>query len=276
MISGISQLNLAAYRIAGFYQTNGKQLASNLVRLSSGKKFNKPSDSATDYFRSQKIQMDIRGYGEVRRNLGGAIAMMDVLERAGTYLFDDLTRMKELVGLYYDDSASDEEKAAYEAEFNTFISRVSGIIDSTYYDGRKVIQDTTATSPLRSINLDPNNISSTFDIDFNSSQVVEAADINLLDITVGEAAAESAVQTQLDKAGAYLGRVSGYIYGLNSQFNLVENKVENYEKADSNISDIDTAKEMANMVKKSICQQSSIAMLGQANMLKQSVLALFM
>ena len=266
-----SPLNIAIGRITTFHQSNDKKLTNSYIRVASQSNFTQPSDNISDYFRSEQLMSDKNGYKTVRQNLSKGLAMITVAEEAGTYIFDDLTRMKDLAEHYYDSATTDDEKLWIEGEFNALKSLADTTITNTTYDGKALFQDTSASSPILSINLDPNNYNSTFDIDFNSSHI---ADVSSLDITVGQAAALSDVQSELDKAGAYNARVSGYRHGLNSQYNLVEQKIMSFDEVNANLSDIDSGKEIAAMVERSISQKSSIAMLSQANMERKNVLFL--
>lgn len=274
MISGTSQLNTATYRIASFYQINGSKLSNNLVKISSGSKVPTPKFNTADYFRAKEFNSNINIYRNIQHDIGEALGMMDVAERAATYVFDDLTEMKRLVERYYDPDTATNEKASIEAVFNVLGSRVNETINDAYYDGKQLISDTVgAGTPLKSFILNPKDINQKFEIDFDSNDV---ADTSALDITIGEAAATAAVQAELDKAASYLGKASGYRAGLNAQYNIVESTVKNSEDAVSNMTETDDAKEFAESVKRSISQQSSIAMLAQANIMKQSILFLFM
>ena len=274
MISGTSQLNIATNRIASFYQINGSKLSNNLVKISSGSKVPEPKYNIADYFRAKEFNSNINMYRNIQSDIGGALGMMDVAERAATYVFDDLTEMKRLVERYYDPETATNEKASIKAVFDVIGSRVNETINDAYYDGKQLISDTVgAGTPLKSFILNPKNVNQKFEIDFDSTDV---ADTSALDITIGEAAATAAVEAELDKAGSYLGKASGYRAGLNAQYNLVENTVKNSEDAVSNMTEVDDAKEFAESVKRSISQQSSMAMLAQANVMKQSILFLFM
>ena len=274
MISGTSQIDLAALRIASFYKTNGSKLGNNLAKIASGSRVPEPKYNITDYFRAKEFNSNINVYRNIQSDIGGALGMMDVAEEAATYVFDDLTEMKQLVERYYDPDTTADERDSIKAVFDVLGSRINETINDAYYGGKQLIFDTVgAGTPLRNFMLNPKDITQTFTIDFDSNDV---ADTSALDITIGEVAATAAVQAELDKAGSYLGKASGYRVGLNAQYNLVETTVNSSKDAVSNMTETDDAKEFAESIKRSISQQSSMAMLAQANILRQSVLGLFM
>ncbi len=272
MVSGTSLLNVTSFRIASFYKTNGTQLGGNYARIASGTRFPEPKDNIPDYFRAEKLNNNIRSYGNVRRDIAEALVMIDVAEQAGTRVFEDLDEMKLLVKQYYDADTTDEEKVIIEHAFNETGLRVAETINTAYYDGKKLISDTVGAGvPLKSIILNPDTFTQKYDIDFGSDNV---ADTSACNITVGEEAATAAVQAESDKAASYLAKVSGYRTGLNAQYNLAENAIVHTKESISSFADTDDAKEIVEGMKRSIAQQSSLAMLAQANMYRTSVVKL--
>lgn len=274
MISGTSQLDLATFRIASFYKINSNEQSNNFVRIASGSRVPEPKHNISDYFRSREFNNNINSYKTIQRDIGESLAMMDVAEHAATLVFDDLTEMLSLVERYYDPDTTTDEQDYIEVAFDVIGSRVADTISNTTYDGKQLVSDTVGGgTPLRNFILNPKDITQMFTIDFDANDV---ADTLALDITVGQVVATNAVQAELDKAASYLGKVSGYRAGLNAQYNLVENIVVNSKEAVSTITDVNEAEEFAESVKRSISQQSAMAMLAQANVMKQSILFLFM
>ncbi len=268
-----SNLGLTTARIANFYVINGKKLSENYIRLTSEKQLTKPADNIADYFRSESLERENASLQHIQTSLREGYSLLSVGESAGSYIYEDLLRMKELVDLYYDDFTSTEDQAAIEAEFNNLKDEIAYIMSNAKYDGNDVIQDTSLTNPLRSIMIDANNVTTTFDIEFDSGDV---ADASTLDITIGEAAANTAVQAELDKAGSYLAKVAGYTRGLEAQEGLVNSKLLNNKQIHSEITDVDHGREVTQMLEREIYQQSASAMLAQANMMQQAVLMLVM
>lgn len=272
MMSG-TFLNTTALRVANFYQSSESFLASSLKKIATGKRLLNPKDNIPDYFRSQKIRQDSEGFRGIAEELHKGIAVLQVAEAAGSEMFEDLYRMRELVDMYWDPDASAAEKSFIKAEFGTLAEHVGYTIENAIFDGKHLIQDTSATSPLISISIDPNDVTSTFDIDFTANHVPVTG---ALDITApDEATVASDVQTELDKAGRYLGKVTGYLESLEVHYSLIQNQRINYQSFESSISDTDTAQEMSNVIGWQIRQQSSMAMLSQLNMSRMGVLRLF-
>jgi flagellin len=263
---------ITSARIANFYTTNGNELAKSMIRIAMNKKFSKPKDDIPGFFRSQKITQENRGYSNIRRDLGETLEMMTVADKGGAFIFDDLTRMKSLIKTYYDTSTTADEKSMIKAEFNGVKDQITFTLANTVYEGKNLIQDTSATSPLRTVDLNPNDFTQQFTIDFTGSDVTDVSGLNITDTDLGTDTA--AVDAQMGSAGSYLAKVSGYIYGLNAQYNLVEKKILSNQDAQSALEGIDSAAEVTQMLKRSIQQQASVAMFSQAQMARQSVLML--
>jgi flagellin len=269
MLSGTS-LSSATLRVGQYYQTTGTLLANALQKIASGKKLQNPKDDIPDFFRSQKMQQNNSDLKTVSRQLREGLGLLSVAEKAGMNMFEDLNRMQELVKFYWSDSATADEKSFYKAEFDTLADHVRSTVADSYYGDRQLVQ---AGSALARIQIDLSHPETTIDITFSASHT---PDVAALDITgPDQATVRDAVQTELDKAGRYLGRVTGFINSLEAHYNLTQKQLDSYTRLGSELKDADMAQEVNSVVKWQIRQQSSLAMLSQAHVASQHVLALF-
>lgn len=271
MLSATLPTGLATYRLANFNRINSVHLASSITRIASGQRVSRPKDNTGDYFRAQRINHENTGYQRVLRDISGGMGLVQVADKAGEEVFNRLTRMRELVDRYYSPTADADMQAAYQTEFDTLKTAVDDLVANTYYDSRQIIADTSG-DPLMSVNLDPTGYGTTLDITFDANDVVSAAG---LDITAGQAAAEAAVDAQLGRAGSYLGKVSAYKQGLGAHRNRIENAISTNEDYKEVITGADMAEETAGSIDKMIANETSFAMLAQANIAVSGVLALF-
>jgi flagellin len=104
----------------------------------------------------------------------------------------------------------------------------------------------------------------------------ESLGINSAKVTTQEAAAAAieAVDNAINKVSsqrAYLGAIQNR---LEYKINNLETSTENLTSAESQIRDVDMAKEMTEFTNANILQQAATAMLAQANSLPQNVLSL--
>ena len=264
-------LDLTAHRIANFYSTNNVGLASALTRLASGRKVQTPSDNIGDFFRAEKIHRENRVSQYLRREVGEAIALVDAAEAAGSVVFDSLTRMRDLAQLYWHADTSSEERDAYRMEFDALRARVDRTIGNAYYDDRLLVAQT-GGSPLRKVRLNPDDFTSTLDVEFDAGDV---ADVSALVVTgPDETTVTAAIQAEMDKAASYLGKVSAYSAGLHSHYNIMATKEIVNDEVHGQLVESDMATEMANVVDRDVRQQMSLAMLVQGNMFRGGILAL--
>jgi flagellin len=78
--------------------------------------------------------------------------------------------------------------------------------------------------------------------------------------------------THVNKVASYLGGIQNR---LNSQEELLQSQITNYNAAISRIEDADVATEQLNLIKNQFLQQTSLISLAQANQNPQAFLKLF-
>jgi flagellin len=270
MLSGIS-LNTTVFRITQFNKINSQHYSSSIRKLASGKRFQNPSDNISDYFRTENLKRNYHDYGHIKQSIGETIAMVDVAVHIGEGAYNNLLHMRDLVDQYHGTETLDEDKPGIAAEFDALKAEVNHLIENSYYDDKKLVSDSSA-SPLTRLHLDTSDMNQTYDITFTSDQI---ADVSSLTLGISDFDTEAnAVQAELDKAASYLASASAYSRGLNAQNNIINNKMVNNKVFESALSDIDSAKEMATVVDRSIRHDSSIAMMAQANIFRSAVLKL--
>lgn len=261
----------ASIFLANFYNANQSRLNDNLVRISSGKRFQSPGIHAADYFHAAAMRNDVSGLQSINREIVGATGMLKVAEQVGQSVFDDITRLKEIVKQYYFPATTDEEKTGLGIEFNTIKTRIVNAIGVANYDGKKLIADNGAT-PLRRVVLDSRDVSQTLDISYNAGDV---ADVGALAIGVTDQATElDAVEVQLGKSISYLAKTTVYAESLTAFYNMNNKKAITCSQNAEDTENIDGGAEAMELSKRQICQQMTVSMMAQANMVRSSVLAL--
>ncbi|HMA65289.1 MAG: flagellin [Fibrobacterota bacterium] len=256
-------------RLSAFFKTVENQLSDSLTKVASGKRVESPFDNITDYFHARNYKREYTDFDRVRTDVAETSAMLDVASHIGEQVFDSMSNMRTLVDEYYKENVTSEDRLAIAAEFNAIKDQVAQTIENGYYDGKKLVADTSVTGSLKKVNLDPKDLSQMFSVDFSASQVTDTSGL-----TIGSGnyqADAGAVQAELDKAGSYLGSVAAYSRGIKAQYNLVSTKILATKAAESNIVDIDAGREMALATKRSIQHQSTATMIAQANMVRASI-----
>jgi flagellin-like hook-associated protein FlgL len=264
-------MTTTSLNLTDYYRLNQSRLADSMVRVASGKRFQNPADSISDYFRSQQFKADIKGHQQVQRELSYGSAFLDVAKEVGQSVFEDLGKMKELMDHYYDATTTTDEKSADKAVFEAIKNRISDDIENSYYGEWKAVQDNGLT-PLLSIVLDPRDISMTYDISYDADDVTDATGLTLG--VSGQATEEAALQGQLDRAASYLAKSVVYSDAVMAHRDMLSNKNVRYQESIKNTEKNDDGAEMMNYVRLSLNQQMTVSMLAQSNMFRSGIAAL--
>jgi flagellin-like hook-associated protein FlgL len=257
MLSGLT-LSPVMGRIAAFYQSNESFLNHAANQLASGKRNLNPSDNIADYFRADAIRRENSVRQMFQRDMAGVKSVLDVAEKAGDTVYQHLLKMQDDLSVYQDPTSGADVKRGASDEFNALITEINTYIDAAGYNGMKVIQDTTASTPLASLNLDPNDITQTMDISFTSADVANPTGLDITDPNVG-----TALQAEVDKAGSYMAKVTAYKVGLTSQANIMQTTLINNGTFESDLANVDEGSTTMAFTKQSIQQQYASSMMLQ-------------
>ncbi|OGS35738.1 MAG: hypothetical protein A2293_14680 [Elusimicrobia bacterium RIFOXYB2_FULL_49_7] len=273
--------NLIARQAAWNLNTASSKLADSVLRLSSGLRIQGPSDGMYEYVRANKLESDIRVYGNIRSNLEEHQSILDIAETAGDEIRTKLETMQEKAVQASDVGLTENERLALEAEYNSLLSGIEDIVNGTKYQDNGILYE--AGKYNQSTNIAINSDGSvSMTMDLGKLDVGDADGINLAEADwsgVGGAAAagtsSSNVGDALDVVDTFLAGVSGYQSQLDSHVRLTGNLVQNYEAARSSLIEVDVANEMVTYTALDVQKQAAAAMLTQANISNRSILNLF-
>mgnify|MGYP000025313989 FL=1 len=266
---------------------NESQLSmqSSVERLSSGLRINRAKDDAAGLAISERITAQIRGLNQAVRNANDGISMLQTTEGAIDEISNALQRMRELAvqastGTVSSAGGATSDKGKLNLEFQALADEIKRIIDSTEFNGTKVLDGTSPTLTLQVGYQDNDN--NRFAISFANLTSLNAY------ITAGsptvngtELQTATGAQAELGKIDADLDAVTNSRAAIGATQNRLEstvrnlaNVVENQSAARSRVQDADFAVETSNLTRTQILQQAGTAMLAQANALPQNVLSL--
>ena len=266
-----ADMTTTSLRLSEFYRLNEYRMADNMMRVASGKRFQRPADSIPDYFRSQQFRADIKGQQQVQRELSYGSALTGAAKQIGQEVFEDLGKLQELMDHYYDPATSADERHADQIVFTSIKNRIMDTVDAAAYDEWKLVQDNGAT-PLMSIVLDPRDISLTYDISYGAEDVTDASGLTL---GVGAQADEqAALQTELNHAASFLAKSIVYSDSVMSHRDMLADKNVRYMESLDNTESSDDGAEMMALVRRNMSQQMTVSMMAQANMFRSGIAAL--
>ena len=263
--------------------TNGLNTA--LQRMSTGYKVNKAADDAAGMFIATNLETQIRGSKVAQTNVKTGTNLLQIAEGDIELLESNLLRMRDLAvqaanSVYSEESMQARaDEVQYRAQESTRVATASQfnglhLLDGTGLpDGLRLQVGPNADEDQNSMVIDAtvfaatdadtllggdaaDTITTAFENATNAAAFIETLDTALLDLNTRKAA-----------IGAYQNR-------LDSALDSLVTNVENSTEAKSTIMDADIAEEAANYSKYQILQQSTAALLTQANQLPALALQL--
>ncbi|MCF8721348.1 flagellin N-terminal helical domain-containing protein [Nitrospina gracilis] len=284
--------SLTAQRLLG---VNNSRLAQSIERISSGLRINRGADDPAGLALSEKLRGDIRALTQALRNANDGVSMINVAEAGLGETADMLIRIKELAAQAATGTLGDTERATLQIEFDQLRAEINRISSATNFNGQKLLDGSMsagATNPVviqigidsssdsrfdlnAEVDLDAINTST---LGISSIAVTTMAFTGLQEINITAVAnaltALELIGTALDTVSTARGKIGAVQNRLVRTINNLSITIENVQAAESQIRDADIAQEIANLTRNQILVQASTAMVGQANLIPQTVLQL--
>ena len=273
--------SLNAQRILGI---NNNRLAQSVERISSGIRINKGADDAAGLAISEALRSDIRALRQAVRNSNDGISLINVTEGALNEASGILIRLRELSSQAATGTVGSTERQTIQLEFTALRKEIDRISQTTEFNGQKLVDGSLASSInannhiLIQVGIDSSSYSR---IDLNSEVNLEAmtsTGLNIHNLSVTSAGAALTALAQMNTSIAQITAGRGKIGAVQNRLvRTVSNlsiAVENLTAAESAIRDADIAEEVALLTRNQILVQAATAMVGQANLIPQSVLQL--
>ena len=287
---------------------NTFNLQKSIEKLSTGYRINRASDDAAGLSISEKLTSQIRGLEKAEQNIGDGISMVQTAEGALSIVQDNLQRIRELAVQAANGTNSNNELDAIQREINARVTTIGSIATDTEFNGLQLLNGNlgnnvvgvTATDFRLQTGSDQGQITQidfdAFIIDITGADAQDALnagvafDLNDLNVstatgTVGPQSAPgtpgattanilTGLDTMLDNISTMRSSLGATQNSLESKAEYLNIARENALSSRSRIKDVDVAKESSEMVKSQILQQTSAAMLAQANQTPQLALNL--
>lgn len=276
--------------------TNSLQQA--ITRLSTGYRVNQAGDDAAGLCVAQGLDTQIRGNKRAMLNVEDGLNMMYIAEGGMSGVTEDLQRIRELCIQAANGVYSEDQQQTLMNEIKERLADIDVIANSTVFNGLELTNGTTNKIVLQS-GSGSNEANNTIDISSAMTNMLCTAlgialDIVGMDTQTATLGADYLAEGTYDPSNppkvngsnwdnaairAYIEKLDNAIDTISqnrSQLGAYENRLsstsdnlstmnENYERSKSQIMDVDMAEESANMVKYQVLQQTSAAMLAQAN-----------
>ena len=273
--------SLNAQRILG---TNNDRLAQSVERISSGIRINRGADDAAGLAISEALRPDIRALRQAVRNANDGISLINVTEGALNEQSSILIRLRELASQAATGTVGSTERQTIQLEFDALRSEVDRIAATTQFNGQGLV-DGALSSSVSSTNqvLIQVGIDSGVNSRINLNTEVDLAAVTASSLSIDTLSVTSAAGalTALDTINSAIssvtqgrGKVGAVQNRLTRSVANLSVTIENLQAAESSIRDADIAEEIATLTRNQILVQASTAMVGQANLIPQSILQL--
>ncbi|MCL2442141.1 MAG: flagellin [Treponema sp.] len=260
-------------------------LTKNMEQLSSGLRINRAGDDASGLAVSEKMRSQIRGLQQAERNIQNGVSFIQATEGYLQGTQDILHRLRELSVQSANGIYTDEDRMQIQVEVSQLVDEVNRIASHAQFNGMNMLtgafsMDSQSGRMMQlqiGANMDQNarvyigDMSATAlgltDSQGNTGKILitDPAEANLAIGTIDSAL--KLVSKQRADLGAYQNRFEMAAQG-------VAIAAENLQAAESRIRDTNMASKIVDYTRDSILTQSGAAMLAQANLRSQAVLAL--
>jgi flagellin len=266
--------NIMAFNANRNLGSSNMSLGKSLEKLSSGYRINRAGDDAAGLVISQKLRAEVSGLRQATRNSQDGISFVQTAEGALNEVHNMLNRMRDLAVQAANDTNDTAARTAIKAEVDALAAEIGRIGTDTTFSGATVFSATALNFQVGSEGASGNQIQVTV----GALDATSLGGANMTTLAVDTAANARTSIESIDLAIAAVSSTRGTLGAAQNRFESTINNLnvttENLAASESRIRDTDMASEMVVFTKKQILQQAGTAMLGQANVVPQSVLRL--
>jgi len=261
---------------------NSARLGSSLERIATGIRLQRSGDDIAAMSVSEALRGDVTALKQGAKNLNDGISMIQTADGAISEQSGILIRLREITSQSATGTIGNTERATLQLEFSALRSEFDRIANTTEFNGRKLLDGSLAASSsdttVLQLGLDSSKNNR---LDLNQKINLTAVTSSALGFSTdsiatgtGAVTAMDNLTTAIDKLASIRGRIGAAQEALDYSKAALDSSVENLNGAVSSLRDADFAEEFASMTKNQILVQGAAAMIGQANLIPQSVLTL--
>ena len=278
--------NIGASVAQAALMRNERALNTAMEQLSTGKKINSAGDNASGLAISTRLTSQIRGLDTAIRNANDAMSMVNTAEGALDEITAMMQRMRELAVQSGTGTTAAADRTYLNSEYVALRNEIDRIADNTQWNGRNILDGSAGASVGKS--------TVAFQVGVNEKQTISTSFGNVNNTTGHMSALASTrlsaatIASAVTVASNAITRLDNTIADVSAQratFGAVSNRLThaidnltnvkiNSEAARSRILDTDYSAATSELARTQIIQQAGTAMLAQANVLPQTVLAL--
>lgn len=259
-------------------------LNSALQRMSTGYKINSAKDDAAGLYIATNLDTQIRGSKVAQSNVETGNNLLTVAEGDLDVIKTNLQRIRDLAVQASNGVYSDESMQAMEDEVTARAAEITRVATASKFNGLELLSgsDLGETGLRLQVGANAEADQNALMIDKSVFAASDADTLGLETSAIEEAFASATaaaafietLDTALQGINTRKSQIGAYQNRLDSAATSLVTNIENSSAAKSTIMDADIAEESSNYTKSSILQQTSAALLTQANQLPALALQL--
>jgi len=268
--------NVAALNTHRQLMETDNRLSVSLERLSSGYRINKAKDDVAGLSIANKFRMEVRGLRMAQQNVSQAQALLQVAEGGTNQIEAIVERLKELATSAASDNTDSAGRARLDGEAQKLLAEIDRIANDTKYGVTPLLG--TSGGINFTFQIGSSNTTTEDMINVTTSSALLSTNLGLSTISLTTLASAQAAIANIDNSLTSINVIQGELGAAASRLDFASANlaisIENIAASESVIRDVDMAYEMVNLTRNQILLQAGTAMLAQANMIPQTVLAL--
>jgi len=251
---------------------NTMALQQSMERLSSGYRINRAGDDAAGMQVSENLRTQIRGSQKALDNVQDGMNVLNIADGALSVITENLQRMRELAVQAANDTYDATQRAAIKLEIDARAADITRISTATQFNGVALL-DGNATAAAMTLQVGPNNVVAN-DVITIGGAFATASDATTLGVNAAATLVATAanarttiglLDTAITTINTRRATVGSFVNQLESAQENLMIAIESFQAAESRVRNVDVAAESAKLTQNQILQQSSLAMLSQAN-----------
>jgi len=259
-------------------------LSTSMTRLSTGYRINSAMDDAAGLQIASRLKAQTSGMTVAMRNTQNSTSMLQTAEGALDEVSNMLVRMKDLATQAADQSSTDDDKTAMQAEYDALGLELANVLKNTKFGGETLLVGGTVDGAMTFQIGASSDETMEIDLSDDMSSLADAASAVSANYTAASTGTELTgtnangtiddLETALDAVSKVRSGLGAAANRLEHVYNNLSNISTNTKAATGTIMDVDFASESANMTSNQMLLQASTAMLKQSNSMSSMVMSL--
>ena len=235
-------------------------LSSSVSKLSSGSRINSASDDAAGMAISELLRADIATAKQSSRNISDGVSMLQTAEGAASTIHNNLSNMKQITIQAFTSTFSSEQREIMQNEFDQLAAQNDMVISGTEFNEMSLF------------------VKQDFSVAIGDGEeiTVEMEELSSIsaDIVNDPSGALAEIDAAITEVSAFRGELGAVMNRLESAGDVIDVEAENIMAAESRISEVDMAREVATMTSRKVQTEVAIAVQAHASTASQMILAL--